>query len=101
MESSDMVSLFQFILLWQNSEGKIRDALVMGGAWSGAARRNHFQKNYEDIHGLKSEHESKELAKQKELTQVQSITSVLIATVALGATFALPAGYIADDHVGI
>jgi hypothetical protein len=66
MESSDTVSLFQFILLWQNSEVTIRDALKDAGAWSGASRPDHFQKNYQDIHGLKSEHESKELETLKD-----------------------------------
>ncbi|TVU22559.1 hypothetical protein EJB05_32268, partial [Eragrostis curvula] len=83
----------------QNSEVRIRRALEMIGARRGVSRWDHFQENHKDIHGLKSEYESKELEKMKDMTQTRSIASVLIATVAFGATFALPGGYKADDHV--
>ncbi|TVU22515.1 hypothetical protein EJB05_32221, partial [Eragrostis curvula] len=82
----------------QNSEVRILRALEMAGARRGVSRWDHFEKKHQDIHGLKSEYESKELEKMKDMTQTQSIASVLIATVAFGATFALPGGYKADDH---
>jgi hypothetical protein len=69
----------------------------MAGARSGASRRDNFRKKYDETHGVKSEHESKELEKLKDSTQTQSIAAVLIATVTFGATFALPGGYRADD----
>ncbi|KAL6846400.1 hypothetical protein ACP4OV_023848 [Aristida adscensionis] len=82
----------------QNSEVRIHYALTVAGAQSGASRLDHCQRNYDDIHGLKSDQESKELEKIKDLSQARGIASVLIATVAFGATFALPGGYRADDH---
>jgi hypothetical protein len=87
------------IFLWQNSEAQILFALTVAGARrGGASREDHFRENHQDIHGLKSEYEQKELEGMKDLTQTGSITSVLIATVTFGAIFAVPGGYRADDH---
>jgi hypothetical protein len=82
----------------QNSEARIRSALTVAGAQGGTSREDYFRENHQDIHGLRSEYEQKELESMKDLTQTGSITSVLIATVAFGVIFALPGGYRADDH---
>jgi hypothetical protein len=85
--------------LWQNSKKRILDALTDAGARrGGVSREDHFWENHEEIHGIKSEYEQKELENLKGLAQTGSITSVLIATVSFGAVFAVPGGYRADDH---
>ncbi|KAL6638848.1 hypothetical protein ACP70R_023484 [Stipagrostis hirtigluma subsp. patula] len=91
-----------------NSGRMISFFLGFDGARSGVSRVDHFKENYENIHGMKAEYdtkecellpfEKKEFELLKESTQSLSVGSVLIATVTFGATFALPGGYRQDDH---
>ncbi|PUZ70369.1 hypothetical protein GQ55_2G224300 [Panicum hallii var. hallii] len=74
-----------------------RAALEFAGARGGASRKDHFDENYEDRHGVKTNYVEKELEMLKDSTQFQSIGPVLVATVTFGAMFALPGGYRADD----
>ena len=71
-------------------------ALKFARARGGASREDHFDENYEDHHGVKTNYKEKELEMLKDSTQSQSIGPVLIATVTFGAMFALPGGYRAD-----
>ncbi|KAF8711618.1 hypothetical protein HU200_029072 [Digitaria exilis] len=80
-------------------EDSIHKVLKLARAARGVSRQDHFDENYDNVHGLKSDdYETKELEMLKDSTQSQSIGSVLIATVTFGAMFALPGGYRADDH---
>jgi len=71
-------------------------ALKFARARGGAYREDHFDENYEDRHGVKTNYTGKELEMLKDSTQSQTTGSVLIATVTFGAMFALPGGYRAD-----
>ncbi|KAG0543266.1 hypothetical protein BDA96_02G175300 [Sorghum bicolor] len=82
-----------------NPEIWIKRALQIAGATRGVYRKDHFDEEYENHHGLNSDYnKDKELEMLKDSTQSRSIGSVLIATVTFGAMFALPGGYKADDH---